>query len=476
MRLSFGDGDWGNMMKMHRKLVVNSAFASLTIFLVGQAIAEPMEVGLATHFGHNRGNLALTQEFIAASGLQSLRNDVGWGMVEDAQGVFALRDGALVLRNAMLQLPTVTRPVYIFDYGNARYDGGGHLSTPAGYAAYTRFVSTMLPQMPNYKTSYVELWNEWNIGSGSKPVVRTGSVENYTALVKVAGPAAKKIAPAAKILVGALGDDFPDWQFAKGMMKLGAMNVADGLSVHIYNHCGKAGSDEALARLDKLRGYMVAAGYSAKPIYVTEFGWPSNTAGSCGIPENDGALYALRFLLEASTRNWLGGVWMYELLEGGTDPADRESHFGAMRMNAIPNSRDAVLKATPIAPAVIAAATKPIGCVVKKVAKIIGGRPALTSSAGSLRSALYVDGNRRVIALWNVSTKPLLSPTGTLTITGGKGGAINPLAVCGVTAGTYSSTASTATGSSYGFTLQGGLPLLLEWSTPTAISAIEVRE
>ncbi|RZT04591.1 hypothetical protein SAMN05216319_3622 [Duganella sp. CF402] len=465
-------------MKKQGKLVLKAAVAALAMLAFGQTVAQPMEVGVAVHFGHNRGNLALTQDFVAKSGFVSVRSDVSWGMSENASGVLGLRDGSLLLRNAMLQLPTVTRPVYIFAYGNALYDGGGQPSTPAGYAAYSRFTSTILPQLPNFNSSYVELWNEWNLGAGTKPAVRTGSVVDYSAMVKVAAPAVRKVAPGAKILVGALADDFPDWTFAKGMLSQGALDVADGLSVHIYNHCAgtKVGSDEAMGRLDALRGYMVAAGKGAKPIYVTEFGWPSNTAGTCGVPEMDGALYTVRFLLEASTRNWLGGIWLYELLEGGLDPADRESHFGAYRMTEIPNSRDAVLKATPILPEVTAAATKPIGCVVTSVAKLIGNRPVLTSSAGALRSALYDDGTRRMVALWNASTKPLVAPTGTLNVTGGKGGAINPLALCGVAGGSYVQKSATATGTSFGFTLKGGAPLLLEFPSSTAITGIEVRE
>lgn len=466
---------WEIMMKKQGKLMLKAAVTALAALAVGQASAEPMEVGVGIHFGHNKGNLAATQDFIAASGLASIRDDVGWRMVQDPAGVFYLRDGALLLRNGLLQIPAVTRPVYIFDYGHDLYDGGGHLSTPAGYAGYAKYVTTVLPMMPNYKTAYVELWNEWNLGAGTKPVVRTGSVENYAALVKVAAPAAKKAVPTAKVLVGGLGEDYPDWAFAKGLLALGAVDVADGFSVHIYNHCGGlAGSDEALARLDKLRGYMLAAGKD-KPIYVTEFGWPSNTSGACGVPEANGGLYMIRFLLEASTRNWLGGVWLYELLDGGTDLVDRENTFGAIRMTTIPNSREAVMKATPIPPEVTTASTKPLGCVIKSVAKLIGNRPAMTSTSGPLRSALYDDGKRRIVALWNVTTKPLVVPTGTLNVTGGKGGAVNPLAVCGVTAGSFVQKSATDAGTSFGFTLNAGFPLLLEFPSSTAITAIEVR-
>jgi len=450
---------------------------ALSLSVSAYAATTPMEIGVGTHFGHNKANLTITKDFLAGSGMTSIRDDVSWGMSELPDGTLSVRDGTAKLKVAMGQLPTLVSPVYVFGYGNSRYDGGSFPKTPAAINAYARFIGTILPQMPLASASYVEIWNEWNIGAGSKPFVRTGDPQDYTNVVKVAAPAIRKAVPKAKILVGSLAEDFPDWVFAKALIKQGALNYGDGFSVHVYNHCGRAGSDEAIGRLETLHGYMTAAGKGAMPIYVTEFGWPSNT-GACGIPEMDGALYTLRFLLEASTRSWIGGVWLYELLESGTDPADRESRFGIVRLSdKIPNTTTAAITtATAIPAATIAAATKPMGCVLKSVSKLVAGRPTKTSSAGALRTALYESGTRRVVGIWNATTNPAISPKGTLTLTGNVGQTFNPLAVCGVTGGSIVKSAGSAGGATFNFTLKAGTPLMLELAAGTTLSQIEVRE
>lgn len=465
-------------MNTLRKADIGIAVAAVcALTTLGTAAAAPMEIGVGTHFGHNKANLTVTKDFLTASGIQSIRDDVSWGMSEDAKGVLAVRDGTIKLRQAIGQLPTMTKPVYVFGYGNNLYDGGGLAKSPAALAAYARFVSTILPQMPYYSTAYVELWNEWNIGAGSKPFVRSGVAQDYTNLVLAAAPAVRKAAPKAKILVGSLAEDFPDWTFAKSLIKQGALDAGDGLSVHVYNHCGRAGSDEAIARLDTLRGYMVSAGKGSKPIYVTEFGWPSNT-GSCGIAEADGALYTLRFLMEASTREWIGGVWLYELLESGTDPADRESRFGVVRLvPGITNNTTAAITAPSAIPATtLASATKPMGCVMKSMTKLIAQRPLKVASGGGLRAALFSDGTRRVVGVWNATTTPLIVPKGTLTLNGTVGNTFNPLAVCNVTGGTMVKSAATSSSASFAFTLKSGAPLLLELGANASISGIEIKE
>jgi hypothetical protein len=106
--------------------------------------------------------------------------------------------------------------------------------------------------------------------------------------------------------------------------------LVDGLSLHPYNFAERAANtpEAAMAELDRIHALTVAAG-AERPIYVTEMGYPA-FSGRGGVAPETAAAYLSRFLLLASTRPYLAGVWWYCLRDQGTDPANKEHNFGVL--------------------------------------------------------------------------------------------------------------------------------------------------
>ena len=450
--------------------------------LAQAAVAAPLEIGIGTHFGHSAGNLTIVQGFYPSpAGLGSIRDDVSWGQSEFVQNQITLRDGGPKLQN-LLRTPklTIPRPMLILSYANQYYDGGGRPTSDQGRDAFARFAGTILPYFPS--TAYVEIGNEWNIGD-----VGRGMAADYTKLVKAAIPAIRRLdKPRPKIIVGALADDYPDWAFAKQLIAGGALDGVDGLSVHLYNHC-KAPATQVTAeemgnRLDTLRHQMGDA-YANLPIYVTEFGWP--VKGSCPVSEQIGALNTLRFLLEASGRPGVGGVWIYDMLNDGTlDTADtRESSFGLVRQTKeISNTGNAALWGDPNFPVIsdeaLAAATKPMGCVMKDpLVKQIGLRPQTIAKTSHLNSAVFNDDGKQAIVIWSPTTYPATTPSGSIKVYGADGNALSARTVCGgVAGGAITSATSDGANGILHFTLDGGHPLVIEVAGSSSVTAVELQD
>ena len=96
----------------------------------------------------------------------------------------------------------------------------------------------------------------------------------------------KETQPGLMVLAGAAGDDIPQWPWMREAIAQGLLSHADGVSLHLYNHCmgPLVGSDELVGRLDAMRGLLVAAGKPDMPVFVTEVGWPTHK-GNCATDE-----------------------------------------------------------------------------------------------------------------------------------------------------------------------------------------------
>jgi hypothetical protein len=98
----------------------------------------------------------------------------------------------------------------------------------------------------------------------------------------------------------------------------------------MYNHCQAPqlrNATEFVDRLDRLRDTLSTLPDGNKPIYITEWGWPTGT-NACGSDPKDVAKNVAQFMLYSAATPWIGGTWYYELKDSGTDPADIQDNFG----------------------------------------------------------------------------------------------------------------------------------------------------
>jgi hypothetical protein len=310
-------------------------------------LSERFLLGVATHQGlggatGDRGYVpSINIQQIKDLDLNAYRDDFSWSDFEipGKQSIFPES-----LQRLEWQLAAgVGRPLLIL--------GQGHPLVPNSYPPTTdearrRFVAYAMAaaQAVSTKHPLFELWNEWNIAARQNSDF---NADNYLVLAKATYVAVKQILPEAPFIIGAIGDD-PGWRWTNSLFDKGLLKYADGISIHLYNHCApvrKRTATEVIERLITLHQMVDrASNHPNFPVYLTETGWPT-VSTKCGVSEQAAADNFAQLVLWASTAtDWLKGVWFYELKDSGINPAELEDNFGIHHFDNSPKPSFCAIK------------------------------------------------------------------------------------------------------------------------------------
>lgn len=277
-------------------------------------------LGVGTHIWGQDGNKNI--RYIKELQLNAVRDDVLWDKVEVEKGKISIHPR---IDNYFRGLEAINiTPVFVLAYGNPYYDGGKKPTTPEGLNAYSIFASSVAKKLKGRKVFY-EIWNEYD---HSAPPT---SPQSYVELLKAAASAIKSADPNAKILAGAATAAAWKSGWVDQLVSLGALQYADGISVHPYIHCDRDNSPEAWIRFVSDASKRLNQTNSGKevPLYFTEMGWPSHN-GACGTTPETVADNAARSLLLVRTVPEVKGFWWYDIKNDGNNIENREHNFGLM--------------------------------------------------------------------------------------------------------------------------------------------------
>jgi hypothetical protein len=188
-----------------------------------------------------------------------------------------------------------------------------------------------------------ELWNEANIQGftpatyvdkilipGSNKIRQAASELGKTVTVVSTG-----LAP-AETGGGSNGDHYSQKDFVAGIYAHGGKNYFDALGQHPYTWPRDPAVMDPwnwLLKTQELRDIMVENGDSAKKIWSTENGYPTN-AGTNGISEELQRDYTLSAYDIWKGWSWTGGPYFfYSYKDIGTDNDNPEHFFGMVRYN-----------------------------------------------------------------------------------------------------------------------------------------------
>jgi hypothetical protein len=151
--------------------------------------------------------------------------------------------------------------------------------------------------------------------------------ENYARLLEAAFKSCKAADPGATVLgCSTAGTDL---DFIRRVLDAGGGRFMDAVSFHPY--CSPQPPEKRLpADISKLKG--LAPG---KPMWITEFGYPTHTA-EAGVDEETQANYMVRAFLLARASPSIERVSWYDFQNDGEDPAEPEFNFGLVRKNLTP--------------------------------------------------------------------------------------------------------------------------------------------
>jgi hypothetical protein len=284
-----------------------------------------------------------------ATGATIARSDTLWeasepvapsGGVHHYDWAFDDRIAGMLARHGLRWLPIV-------DYSApwAESIPGQDKSAPRSatdYAAYAGAVAARYgpdgafwrshPSLAPLPVQQYEIWNEPDNPEFWVPQPDPGA---YALLYADARAAIIAVDPSARVLVGGLSNPtgfLPAMLAADPSLR----TEIDGVAIHPY------GSDPAavVARVASARDTLAALGMANVPLYVTEFGWSTQPAGT---PEWAPAQLRPGYIedtLEALGRSACGiaAVLVYTWTTPDQDPADKEQWYGISPPGAGPSA------------------------------------------------------------------------------------------------------------------------------------------
>jgi len=321
------------------------------LMLIDSATAAPAKSGgfpfylgvgvhLGTYVDRPIQTPAQTNRAVAQFGFNAIRDDLGQSKYEMDKKAGA-PGKTKALQTLLATLPPGVRPVLALTSGDSMLFGGGLPLDQASRQSYADFAGAAAADYKIYNPIF-EIWNEWNLGGGSKNRVH-GDPSSYVSLAEAAYSSIKRASPNSTVLVGSLASDIDpdrrlnrDWVWMTQAVNSGILKYGDGISVHIYNTCrpqDQRTPAEMIRRLSRLDTLLKQNnGGREYPIYVTEVGWPGQAKG-CGFTPEQIRSYSSQFLLSLPHIKSVKGVWLYELKDSGSDPNNLEHSFGLMDYN-----------------------------------------------------------------------------------------------------------------------------------------------
>jgi hypothetical protein len=274
-------------------------------------------------------NNSFEMPLLKNAGVQWVRADFAWYSLEPERGVFNWERWDQSAAEAQrLGIKILGILAYTPDWAS---QGGGRNSPPEDLNDWEAFVAAAVERYRG-KVDAWQIWNEPNL-----PGSFSGSVAEYTELVKVAWQAAKRVNPDCRIVAcGPAGvkvganqpGDTKGSVFLQGFYANGGKDFCDVIAIHSYQYNAVPDFSEwwLTEDLRETRRIMAESGDAQKPVWITEIGWSTYQDGTYSVTEEEQARILLKVFTTACDLG-IGKVFWYNFLSG-LDPKDREQNFG----------------------------------------------------------------------------------------------------------------------------------------------------
>jgi len=300
-------------------------------FIIESLLTIPNSFGVNIHFTGEPRDLDL----IAEAGFKFIRMDFAWGAIEKEKGIYDFeKSGYDALTEGCLKRGIY--PLYILDYSNKLYEESNSIRTAEGREAFAKFAETAVKRYEGKEILW-EIWNEPNLDQFWKP---QPSVDAYSALVEATTSRIKKAVPSATVIAPATSGIPMDW--LEACFKKGILDWIDALSVHPYR---TPAPETVIKDYDHLRKLIERYASKGKdiPIISGEWGYSIINWDKNRISEEKQAQYLVRMFLINLYQKTLVSIW-YDWKNDGTDPNEREHHFGTVTNDLNPKKTYLAMK------------------------------------------------------------------------------------------------------------------------------------
>ncbi|WP_246302504.1 cohesin domain-containing protein [Paenibacillus plantarum] len=354
------------------------------------ALSPDSFFGIDSHFGHYKSLEDGLMNALATIGYGHIRSDINWSLIEKQPGVYNWAGYAFEAKSQQ-SLDLGMTPQGVLAYNNANYDNGKTPSSAAGLAAFGQFGKAAAEHYKG-KVSDFNIYNEFN-GTGFNNGACGITAACYLQMLQAMYGPIHEGNPDANVM-GPIGATFDDNWFS-AFFAAGGINYIDTFATNVYGYAleGANTPPERTLLVSKLPALVQqvkqAAGNRHVPFWITENGWPTYAAASTE-PQQADNLVRAQVLVKAAgvdVLNW------YSAMDDGTDPTNREHHFGLFRQPV-----DGVLGVAP-KPGAVANAV-----LIRAVTgKTIGARDDL----GSVTAYSYPNtgGDSTTRVMWSTSSE-----------------------------------------------------------------------
>ena len=225
------------------------------------------------------------------------------------------------------------------------------------------------------KIKHWQVWNEPNISGFWQP---EPNFVDYTELLKASFEIIKNIDAEAKIL--GCNTSRCDQNFIEGVFKEGGFECMDILGVHPYRYPRTPEETNFIGDMRELVTLMEKYG-EAKPIWITEIGWPTHVGDERASTEEKQAAMIVRLYIQAIVSGRVEKIFWYNYRNDGLDKKYNEHNFGILHRDFTPK------------PAYIAynTMTKAIG-QAKYMRELDLGE--------NVRAYLFAENEKQILVLW----------------------------------------------------------------------------
>jgi polysaccharide biosynthesis protein PslG len=355
-----------SLRRLCRALIITALLVPVSAW-AGTATAEAAQVGVTPDltWGATRPEVDRTVALLHDTGVRWVRLNVSWAALEE-HGKGAYNAGMLADVDYAVDAATgaglkVLMPLLEVPYWASsdpqKTAAGGSRSwnrywKPSRMADYADAFEYLVRRYSARGVHHYQVWNEPNHPRFWPSGIDAGA---YVQMLRAAAPAIRAADPTAKVVLGAPSAN--DYPFLERAYAAGARGLFDIAAVHPYvgsvdprlcwNQAGTTRrAIHAFCGIEEIHAVMEAAGDGELPLWLTEFGWSTNS-GAYGVTEAQQAEYLKAAYAKLAEWRYVEVAFWYtfrNVFFRGEDPADWEANTGVVRVDFSPKPAYAALR------------------------------------------------------------------------------------------------------------------------------------
>ncbi|MEB6165095.1 hypothetical protein MXF49_05215 [Klebsiella pneumoniae] len=321
---------------MKGKIIKNCSYLILfiTLFFFYQKNVFSLEIGVSTHIDSYSKEPDYYINLVKEIGVTSIRNDYWWSQLEGEKKKFIvsskLKKSTQLFNNLY---DNNLSGLLVLGYGNKLYNNGDYPRTEKDIDDFLDYISWVVIRFKG-KVKYYEIWNEWYQGTSMEPFSKNKPTDKqYLNLIKKVRDRIKDLDPAAIVLAGGFNPfDVKQNKWFSGLIDKGFLKYVDGVAIHPYSYYRGSKFKSAylnISEIDKFYNFYKNKGIDFQ-IYITEIGVPNGYLIN-SFSEQDSANFIREYIQLASKKQYIKGIWFYDLLDDGQNPFNYEHNFGLFK-------------------------------------------------------------------------------------------------------------------------------------------------